>query len=573
MMFISKFNALIRNRIVWGVIAFVVVMAFVVWGVQTGGERESSAAENVGMLDGKPVKREDFEGAYFSSYLSLCLSLGRRMNVSGDMDVFLRRMAWKRLVSLRAAESMGLPAGKDEVASAICEQPLFTIDGRFSPERYQAFVHGFLGELGATEPQFEEFIRQEIALNKVKYFLAQAAWITSEEVVRIFHRLYDKFTVQYVALRRDELEHHVPMDDEAARLLFASNPEAFRIPEQVKVKFVCFPTENFLDADSVGDEVLWEYYDKFIESASEFGDGDFDDIPPFEDVKEELRAAAAADQAALQARDSASAFEIMLAPDRHGRAPSFDDAAVSLGLAVTTTGFFSVDSKVEGLDVGLDFNRAAFELRPTADEYFSYPVGGESGYYVMGLLDRRDSRIPEFDEVREDALLAAREKAVADMLKDLASTVRASIAEDIDNGVSFEDSAAKFGLEALSLEPFTITAKLADYESSEESHMLLRHAIGCNAGELTDIIPVQDGFLLGYVAERESAARSIYDSIKNDLIGYVKQGMEETVFNEWQSYMLSASGFEDFSARRLAVPEDEEMEDDDGSEPAGPGSV
>ncbi len=569
MMFISKFNAMIRNRIVWGVIAFVIVMAFVVWGTQTDGGKNDSDANSPGMLDGKHVKMEEFRHAYFNTWLAMCMSLGRRLNMTGEMDVVLRKMTWKRLGALRAAGKMKVNVANDEVADAIRTQPFFVVEGRFSRDRYNAFIAGFLADLGATEPQFEEFIRQELVLSKMRFTLSQAVWVTAPDALNVFRQLYDTFTVQYISLMRDELEHRAKVSEEDGWVLFNLDPARFALPEKMSVKYVSFPIADFVDESAVTEDMLLKYYDEYITARLEDGSDDWEDVPSLEDVEDEVRSMAASREAELIALDKASALEVSLAPDRSGLAPSFEEAAASAGLTVFTSPLFAADEPVPGVDAGLDFNEGAFRLRPTPEESFSYPVKGEKTVYVLGFKERADSRVPEFSEVREEVIAVAREEAVVKMLEDLAEDVRAAITDDLKGGVSFADAVSSFGIELFEMEPFTVTARMAEFDDSEESYNLIRHILSCNPGELTELIPLRRGFLLGYVQSREPADGSVYASIGRDLVEYIREKRKETIFDSWQDWLLSSAGFTDLARQRESDIESYDSSDEDDEPESG----
>ncbi len=569
MMFISKFNGMIRNRIVWGIIAFVIVMAFVVWGTQTDGGKADSAANSPGTLDGKHVKMDDFRHAYFNTWLSMCMSFGRRINITGEMDAALRGMAWRRLCALRAAGKMEVGVANDEVADAIRSQPFFVVDGRFSRDRYNAFIAGFLAEIGATEPQFEEFIRQELILSKMRFILAQSVWVSAPDAWSVFRQLYDTFTVQYVSLMRDELDHRTKISDEDGWVLFNLNPARFALPEMMSVKYVSFPVADFMDEAAVTEDMLLKYYDEYITARLEAGSDDWEDVPSLDDVEDEVRLMAASREAELAALDKASAFEVALAPDRSGLAPSFDEAAEAAGLTVFTSPLFAVDEPVPGVDAGLDFNEGAFRLRPTPDESFSYPVKGEKSVYVLSFKERVDSRVPEFSEVKEEVMLAARDEATQKMLKELAEDVRAAIADDLEGGVSFADAVSSFGLELFDMEPFTVTARMADFDDSDESYNLIRNVLSCNPGELTELIPLRRGVLLGYVQSREPADGSVYASIGGDLVEYIRDKRQETIFDSWQGWLLSSADFTDLARQRESAAESDDWSDEDDEPESG----
>ncbi len=67
-MLITHFNKLIRNKIVWGAFAFIVVIAFVGTGMSFRGLDKASRERNAeGKLFGQPVSSADFfKARYFA---------------------------------------------------------------------------------------------------------------------------------------------------------------------------------------------------------------------------------------------------------------------------------------------------------------------------------------------------------------------------------------------------------------------------------------------------------------------------------------------------------------------------
>lgn len=563
MMFISKFNKLIRNKLLWGGFSFIIAISFVAMFTKTSS-RQDEPQNKVGLLDGKAVGADEYKSAYFNSYLTVSLMFGKPMNVTPKVEPALRKMTWRRLAALRAARSMGLSAGDDEVIAAIQQQPFFGENGRFSPERYQGFVNNFLAGMQTSEKQFEEHIRQELVLSKARQILAQAVWIAPQEIEQIFHQLYDTFVISYAALNMDDIAHTVKVSEKEARAYFDENRKRFTIPELVSVKYVAFNVAPYMDENEVDDAAVRSYYDDHIEEFTVKGTDDWENARPLGEVEVEIRAKLAWDAAESQTADLAADFEVALAPDKDGRAPGFEELAHAASLVVSTTKLFSVTDKIPGLAAGTEFNKAAFELRATPDEYFSHPVKGRKTFYILAYNERLDSREPEFEEVRGKVMLAARENIVVTRLEKLGQEIHDAIAADVAKGIAFEKAAQKIGLEVFTSEPFSVKEGFEDI--SDESgyfYDAVRSALALNSGELTDVIPTRTGIVLAYVESRKTAERTVFESIKHDLGRYIKRKREEMVFGEWQDYLLAAAKFQDLKAVKPARPKPEDENRDD----------
>ncbi|MFH1477176.1 MAG: SurA N-terminal domain-containing protein [Verrucomicrobiota bacterium] len=561
MMFISKFNKLIRNKFVWSGFAFIVILSFVVWQTNTGGISEEETKNAAGKLDGKSVPSAEMRSAYFNSYLYMSLMVGRALNVTSRVDEALKHMAWRRLIALRGAQEARLSSSPAEVVAAIQQQPFFQENGQFSRARYIAFVQQFLASLRATENQFEEHIRQEIIMSKARLMLAQATWVAPLEIEEVFHQLYDTFVVSYVLLTRNDLEHTVKVTDAETRAYFEAHTNDWTIPAKMRVKYVSWPFARFRDEGALEDAALRSYYDEHIEEFTTRGTGDLLSARSFEEVEDTLRDQLAQKSAIEVSGDQAADFEVALAPDRKGQAPSFETVARAAGLAVTTSAVFTLNGPVPGLQVGLDFNKAAFALRPTPDDYFSHPVRGSNAYYVLAFDAKIDARVPAYDEVRTEVRRAVREQAGSNMLAQTAATIQQAVADALQRGKTFAEAIRPYHLEVVTTDPFAVRTGL-DVEDKDTFYELTKKILFLNAGELTGVIPVKGGVVIGHVDSRIAADQALLASIKNDLGQYIRKRREDLAFREWQEYLLTAHKFEDTALKETAVKDDSDESDE-----------
>ncbi len=575
MMFISKFNALIRNRLLWGAFAFLVVISFVGWGTQDVGQREET--RKIGKLEDGAVRAEDFQDAWFNAYLATSLMFGRPMNVNPKTDQALKKLAWRRLAAARQAQAAGLRVADEEVASVIQQQPQFQNEGRFDPARYQAFINNFLGGMRVTSVQFERYLKNEILLNKARQMVAPLAWVAPAEVAQVFHQLYDEVMVSYAVLSQSNLNYAVDVTEAEARAYFDANREDFKLPEKVRVKYAAIPFAAPVDAAQLDEAVLKEYYDEHIEDFTVRDTNDWENAEPFENVREQIRLKLTRERAEDLAAEKAAEFELALAPDRQGRAAPFDQAAEEAGLVVRMTDFFAETDVLPAPPAGLEFNRAAFALRKTPEDYFSRPVKGADAYYVLALEDRQDARLPEYDEVRAAVLAAAREQAMADELQRLAAEILAAARNARETGQPLAQVFAAYGLELQTPEPFALQTGLEGVveDAGEDFQVVLREVLKCEPGELTGLVEISEGFAIGCLEARTPAQPALLASIRTELTGYIRKRRDELVFNEWQNYLVAkAEIFNLKSDAELALDEADGAEtDEEPPEESGKGAA
>lgn len=567
MMFISKFNRLLKSKALWGVIIGVIAVSFVFWGTSTGGVSEAENAALAGRLGGKKISREEFRRAYFDTYLSMSLMMGRPLNIDRKTDGALKKMTWGKMAALDKAGQLGIIVGDQEVAGEIQKQPFFMENNVFNPQRFEAFVQQWLPTLNATVAQFEESVRNELIRDRLRRVLATAVWIAPAELTQIFGQLYDKFTISFVGLSAEEIGRTLVVTPDDVEKYFEENKESFTLPRRMRVKYMAFPIIDYLDMAEVSETDIEDYY---YDNTIKFTTYDTNNVPntaPFEEVAEEIRLEIAMSRAKSEAGDAAAEVETLLAPDRQGRAPSFEQGAEAVGLAVHTTAAFTAAEVIPGLDLDLTATKAAFELRNTPDEYFSRPLTGKEAVYLLAFESVEEPRVPAFEEVREEAVEAAKESAAFDELHKQAGEIAKAVETALDAGSTFEEALAPFNLEIKTTKPFS--ASSAAETETDDIKSILRYVMPLGKGEFAGIIPTPGGVFIAYVKDRAPADQAMFDSMRMDLAEFVKKRRADILFAEWQKNMLQPGNFENLLDAGTAS-DDEEFQDESDDDYGGP---
>lgn len=533
-MLITKFNKMIRNRILWWFIGGIVIITFVGFFSPRGGCEKMPTSAGVGTLFGTPVSDAELRQARFNTYLSLCLMVGRIIPMTEAVNTELNEQAWKRLAALQTAKTLGITASTDEVLNQIKRDPQFTVNGAFSRERYTAFTRGVLGSLNATVAQFEGQLAENIILQKLQNLSAAGAWVSPSDMSRIVSRYADSFAVQYVTLTTNILSGVIALDDAALQRYFEAHTNDFAIPEKVSVKYVQLPVSNYLVRASVDSATVEEYYDTHTEEFSSSDTNEQKTLTPLEAVRgvisNKLVLAAATDLA----RNAAMDFVVALAPARDGSATSFDALAAATGLTVRTTGFFDAESSLTNSAFGPDFVEAAFRLRPTPDEYFSDVITGLQHVYVLALISNTEARLPDFAEVKVQVEAPAREQARLDKLAKVASEMRDRMDTELKAGKSFKAAAKAETLNVVTTELFSVYS--APQALSQPA--ILEEITSRDSGELTGVLTETNALIIAYVVERKPASVDESSTARAQLGMNITRRRARTLFTEWEDDLV-----------------------------------
>jgi hypothetical protein len=567
---ISKFHVLIQSRMVWIVFVVLVVVSFILLPVAANfgnSERERDSAP--GMLEGKPVPREEYAIARSNSYLGLmmmALMYGQDFQFNDEVSAYVDDVAWKRLVTLRKAEELGFEAFDSEVAEYIRSVPLFSPEGSFSPNVYAFFKDQYLASRGFTGADFERYAAEEVALQKVQRMVSSLGIVSPRRVEQSVDILGAQFKVDYTVLPRAALSNEVAVSEADAREVYEENPESFMQPGKIDLKYVYLKYDDFrAQVAQPGQEELEDYYNNnldqyLVADTNEVAEDESQEesYRTFNEVKAEIEQKLIADKSQALATDAANAMVFELPPDRNGRAKDFAAVAAEMGLSVQDLEPFSIGSQ-PALDDGAELvAQEADQLRPNPDEYFSDAIPASEGVYVLALEERSPEFVAPYEDVKEDALELARRRNLELLLDERISALRTELEQKLSAGASFADAVSAAGLEASTSEAFTAQNAAQILPPELNVQALSEQIVFLNQGELSDPIMVGDGRMLACVAERQSPAAEgqgnladmIYQSMRNDAVA--------RIFDDWQEHLLAAADFEDLTDRVAAGDTEED---------------
>lgn len=556
-MLITKFNKMIRNRIVWAALVFIISISFV-WYFQPSKDQDSSNDRVEGRVYGQDVSPEEFNRARF-----FALGMRDKSGLSPELNKTLRNITWKRIAELKLAQQLGLIASSKEVGSIIQKSKSFTVNGVFDKEKYKATI---LNQFGSLEI-YETFLAEEITLQKLVNSLEASVWVSPYELTRKLANLTDSFSVEYVTMNTSDYAGKVKVAKKDAENFFNEHKDMFTIPPKVSVGYVEFSVYDYwtnITQDSVSEFDISKYYDDNKELYVKIDTNDEAETVPMslDESKSEILSILKRDRAVRKAKDAATEFVIALTPDRQGRADDWNSIVKAYGLTSRTTDYFSVTEKVPNLNVESNFNIAAFKLDAgNPERYFSDAIIGEDYVYVICASDAKDSRVPDFEEVVDQVMPYARRQAEEDALIEHAKQARVSIEKALAEKKSFAKIASDLSLTVMTTGVFTVYGMLNDEESGY-ADVLIPGVISLKAGELTEPLEMEDGVMLAYVADREAGDNATIQLLKPQVIASLDRYRSGVLLDKWSDTVLDEANFEDVTQKRIA--EQADMDSDSG---------
>ncbi len=554
------------QKVIWSVLAVIVIITFVFWGSQTGDDPGQRRRHSPGKIFGKDVSFNDFMRAYWGVYLGYMLQTGQSPDTNNRrVAAQLEQMAWLRMVQTRKVGELGLYVPLERAIEFIQQSPAFRTKSGFDTERYKQFIHGRLPGLRLTENDLIRIASEQLAIDQLKDIISSTAKITNLEVRNAYAEAGQKLAVAVVAFTATNYSAAVKLADKDIEDYFNKNKETYRIPDRVKVRYVKLSVDGFLPKVTVTDAEIKDRYEKEKES---FTDPATKKPKPLDAVRDEIRKAIATPRAMNLVREQAEKINDEVLPDPRNpqeKRPDLPAVAKKHGLALADTGFFSEKDELK-FSSAPNFQRAALSL--SSDSPYEV-VGAPDGACLLQFVARKPSEAP--------ALAAVRAKVVADLTRERALELcrkdgrekRDKFKPDLTAAkpgekpkTTLETLATAAGLKAATPAPFSIEDSPAGLSYVG---LVQRACISLAPGELSDLVETAEGGFIVQLKQRivpdEKELAKQDPAIRNRLLygerffGFGQPGKRDIAFNSWIEVQARAANIQPV---RRAGREDEE---------------
>lgn len=162
-----------------------------------------------------------------------------------------------RQLLLLEARKQRLSVSDDEIRRTIGSIEAFVVDGKFSPERYEAALRG----QGMSPAGFEAQLRQDLTIEKLAGALVQSG-ITARTVSdRLMALQAQKRDVMEYRIAASAYLDKVKLADDASKKYYDENAKQFETPEQAKAEYVVLSMDAIASQLAVTDAEIKSWYD------------------------------------------------------------------------------------------------------------------------------------------------------------------------------------------------------------------------------------------------------------------------------------------------------------------------
>lgn len=472
---VHMFNQIRRHqKWLWVFISVTVIISFV-WYFNPDAQNATrssvpGARSVVGMADGLPVTKEEFEAARNQALMGFLFRFGEPyQGTQVHQQLYpLDSETATRLILARRAAAQGIVVDNQSVADWILRAFSDPQTKTFRREVYENFVNDQLGRLGYRPADFERYVRGEVARAHLLTLAGVSGKLVApQQIENAFRKENRQADTKAVFFQATNYLSMVEVTPAAISNHYNIYGSSFREPERVQLSYVSFHATNHMEAAESflsADTNLAQRIDAIY---SQRGTNYFTDMTgqlmTLDAARARIREELANDFALIEAQKRANEFvELMLSntnkPSAQNPAENLETLAVDKGYLAQVTEPFSQFESPRGINAPSQFGRMAFGLspeNPTLEE----PVVGQETVYVVAFKKRIPSALPPLETIQgrvtEDFRRVEADKLTRAAGNEFAIKVEAGLAA----GKTFDQIALESGHTVDDLAPFKPTAR------------------------------------------------------------------------------------------------------------------
>jgi peptidyl-prolyl cis-trans isomerase D len=375
----------VRTHRRWMMLFMLVLIfpSFVFFGIQ--GYNSFIGGENaLAKVDGSPVTQQEFDQAQRERIERLRQQFGpdfdpRLLETQEARASILDSLVLNRALTNEANKS-GIVITTDRLREIIASVPGFQEDGKFSYDKYKAYV----ASQGLTEPLFEQRVREDLRKQALLQSVVESATVPKTVAGRLDTMLREQREVRELRFTVDQFLPNVKVTDEQVAEFYGKNRTLFETPESARVEYLVLSPEAIAGAGTVPEAEVKAYYEQ---NKTRYGTDEqrrASHILITAEGSDKAAARKTADQLLAQAKARPGDFEKL------ARENSKDPGSAAQG---GDLGFFGKGMMVK------PFEEAVFRLKPGET---SEIVESDFGFHIIKLTEVKPAEVKPFEQVRAD---------------------------------------------------------------------------------------------------------------------------------------------------------------------------
>ncbi len=236
--------------------AIVVVFAF--WGVGSYTERKSN---QVAAVNGEMITQSEYQKVYNTLLERMQQQFGNALNEEMLEMLQLKSQAVNQLVDTKVlvqeAKKLNFTVSDEELSTAIKNIAAFQTDGRFDNRRYEFL----LNNNRMTPEEFEIVQREVMLIGKLRNFVTESAKVSDAEVREWFDWINTACKIDFAVFEPSRYTDIKPSAEDTEKY-YQDQKDSFRTEPMVRLRYVKFDTNAYMEQGEIGDDVVREFYEE-----------------------------------------------------------------------------------------------------------------------------------------------------------------------------------------------------------------------------------------------------------------------------------------------------------------------
>ena len=242
-------------------ILVLILPSFVFFGIQ-GYNSYVDKDGTLATVDGAPVTQQEYDVVLRDRVERLRQGMGSNFDAKLLETPEARAAVLDQLVLDRAlaneANQSNVVITVDRLREFIANVPAFQQDGKFSYDRYKAF----LASRGQSEAAFEQTLRNDLRKQAFLQAVTESAITPKNVMERIERILLEQREVRELRFPAEQFASKVAITDAQIAEYYQANRAQFEIPESLRVEYVVLSPETIAGNVKVSDDAAKNYYDQ-----------------------------------------------------------------------------------------------------------------------------------------------------------------------------------------------------------------------------------------------------------------------------------------------------------------------
>jgi peptidyl-prolyl cis-trans isomerase D len=413
----------------WFMLVFMAIIIFV-FVLYFGTDRGSRTANALASIDGVLISESEYYDEYSKMTDMAKAQYGSALTADMLKQMDLKKAAYDNLINrqiiIAKAKDLKLQVSDDELRQVIMNMPALQTDGKFDHYRYRELLR--YNKLTAED--FEAGQKINLAAGKIENIIREGIKVSDQEVLDLYALQNQKINLLFVQIAGSDMARQVNPTTGDLENYLKKNGNAFRIPEQIKIKYLYFAGEMFSSAEISSSDIR-DYYNRRKESYQGKGGKPLELEQATPMIIKEIK----------QSRGMQNAFaEAKKAHDTIYQEENFDAYAAKNNLKVQTADFFPLNSPPQ---VFVSVKDLAGQLAGLERKDISKVLTADNGYFLIRIEDKKAAYTPQLKVIENDV----RQRYLKDEQDKIAATEAMSLTEKLQKGEALEKLASEKGFE------------------------------------------------------------------------------------------------------------------------------